>query len=285
MKRLALPLVLLALLGSLQAETLKINGSTTVNLPVAEAAEALRAERKMDIQVDTQGGSSGGISAVGDGRVQIGMISKPLAEEDRQQYPDAHLTATRIGQDAVAIVVSPDVWESGVHAISKEQAQGIYEGRIKNWKELGGEDQRIVFFNKERVRGTWEVFAKWAYGDAKKAPPVSFPEVGGNEETRSKVSSNRGAMSQLSSAWADGKQVYALAIREGDKEIEATPENIAQHTYAMCRPLSVVTRGEPTGIAQEFIDYLLSEDGQKLMVKHGYLSLAQLEMEESAPAE
>ena len=63
------------------ATTLKINGSTTVNLPAAEAAEILRAEKKLDIQVDTNGGSSGGISALGDGLVQIGMSSKPLASE------------------------------------------------------------------------------------------------------------------------------------------------------------------------------------------------------------
>ncbi len=269
---------------ALRAEALKINGSTTVNLPVAEAAEDLRAEKEMEIQVDTQGGSSGGISSAGEGRVQIGMISKPLADEDKAKYPDANLTATQIGEDAVAIVVSPDVWESGVHAISKEQAQGIYESRIKNWKELGGEDRRIVFFNKEPGRGTWEVFANWAYGDHKKAPPASFPEVGGNEETRNKVSSTRGAMSQLSSSWADGSQVYALAIKEGDEIIEATPANIAGHKYAMSRPLNLVTRGEPGGQAKVFVDYMLSEPGQKLMVKHGYLSMAMLKADaEPAP--
>jgi phosphate transport system substrate-binding protein len=69
--------------ASLHAATLKINGPTTVNLPVAEAAEILRAERGMQIQVDTQGGSSGGISMLGDGLVQIGMSSKPLGDGDR----------------------------------------------------------------------------------------------------------------------------------------------------------------------------------------------------------
>src|SRR4051794_19575299 len=65
-------LALVALVSSSTGETLKINGSTTVNLPVAEAAENLRAEKKMQIHVDTQGGSSGGISMLGDGSVQVG---------------------------------------------------------------------------------------------------------------------------------------------------------------------------------------------------------------------
>lgn len=64
---------------------------------------------------------------------------------------------------------------------------------MKNWREVGGPDQRIAFFNKEPGRGTWEVFANWACGDHKKAPEASFPEVGGNEETLNKVSSTRGA--------------------------------------------------------------------------------------------
>ena len=70
------------------AQTLKVNGSTTVNLAVAEASEILRAENKMDIQVDTQGGSSGGISMLGDGLVQVGMISKHVSDDDRAKYPN-----------------------------------------------------------------------------------------------------------------------------------------------------------------------------------------------------
>jgi len=169
--------------GLLVAEdTLKINGSTTDNPPAAEAAEILRMENGLAIHVDTQGGSSGGISQLGDGLVQVGMSSKHLSAEDRAKYPGIDFIEIQIGEDAVAMIVSRDVWESGVRALSREQMRGIYAGRIVNWKELGGKDQRIVFFDKEPGRGTWEVFAKWIYGDAKLAPPVSFSEVGGNEE-------------------------------------------------------------------------------------------------------
>src|SRR4051794_25961056 len=146
---------------------LKINGSTTVNLPAAEAAEILRAEKGMNIQVDTQGGSSGGISMLGDGQVQIGMSSKPLADEDRAKYPKVKFNPIHVGEDAVAIIVSKDVWHGEVHAISKQQIKDIYEGRAPNWKQLGGPDERIAFFNKEPGRGTWEVFAHWVYGNPK----------------------------------------------------------------------------------------------------------------------
>ena len=188
LRSLRLPLLVATLLAPLWtgAATLKINGSTTVNLPVAEAAEMLRAEQKLDIQVDTQGGSSGGISALGDGLVQIGMASKHLSDADRAKYPKVSFKEIHIGEDAVALVVSRDVWESGLRALTKEQVRDIYEGRVKNWKQVGGPDRRIAFFNKEPGRGTWEVFAHWLYGDPKKAPQVSLPEVGGMKRRATK---------------------------------------------------------------------------------------------------
>lgn len=277
--RVILPLLLLCTgLVPVFAAPLKINGSTTVNLPVAEAAEILRAENKMEIQVDTQGGSSGGISMLGDGLVQMGMSSKPVSEEDRAKYPACHFYPIHIGEDAVALIVSKDVWENGVRALNKTQLKDIYEGRVKNWKDVGGQkSQRIAFFNKEPGRGTWEVFVHWLYGSSKAAPQVNFPEVGGNEETRSKVASTPGALSQLSASWADGKSVFALALMgEDGVSVSADSQNIATHKYPLSRPLYVLTNGEPSGDAKVMTDFLLGERGQALVEKHGYLPLKAL---------
>jgi phosphate transport system substrate-binding protein len=262
---------------SLVAAVLRVNGSTTVNAVVTEAAEVLRARKGLQIEVDTQGGSSGGISALGDGRVQVGMTSKPVTAEDRAKYPKVSFQPISIGVDAVAVIVSRDVWEGGVKSLSHAQLRQIYESKVKNWKELGGPDRRIVFFNKEPGRGTWEVFAHWLYGDAKKAPSVSFPEVGSNEETRTKVSSTRGAISQLSSSWADGKQVFALGIRDDKgRVIPPTTANIGTGSYPLTRPLFVVTNGQPKGEAKALVDFLLGPEGQALVRKHGYLALGDL---------
>lgn len=277
MKRIHLLVLLPLAATAARADALRINGSTTVNLPVAEAAEILRAERKMEIHVDTQGGSSGGISMLGEGLVQVGMTSRPINDDDRARYPNVKFHPVQIGEDAVALVVSKDVWDGGVRAVSREQARGLYEGRIRNWKDAGGASGRVVFFNKEPGRGTWEVFAHWAYGGSKAAPLVSLPEVGGNEETRNKVASTRGAISQLSSAWADGRRVFSLGIRGDDGTVvEATPANVASLRYPMSRPLFVVTNGEPGGAAKVLIDFLLSDRGQALVKKHGYLMLKDL---------
>ena len=274
LERLLLVLVLAAALP-LSAAPLRINGSTTVNLPVAEAAEILRAEQEMQIAVDTQGGSSGGISMLGDGQVEIGMISKHVSDADHAKFPKVTFKETHIGEDAVALIVSKDVWDGGVKSLTKAQAKDLYEGKVTNWKQLGGPDRRVAFFNKEPGRGTWEVFIQWLYGDAKKAPLVNLPEVGGNEETRNKVASTPGAISQLSSSWADGKTVFALSLKPDNAEtpIQPTAKNIANRSYPLSRPLFVLTNGEPTGEAKTFIDFLLSPRGQELVRKHGYLSL------------
>lgn len=278
MKSIAVLCLLFPGLAAHAAGPLKVNGSTTVNLVAAEAAEILRAEKKMAITVDTQGGSSGGIAGVGDGTVDVGMSSKPVADEDRKKYLGVTFVETAIGEDAVALVVSADVFDGGVKSLTKKQVADLYESRVTNWKQLGGPDRRVVFFNKEPGRGTWEVFVHWVYGSPKKAPEVSLPEVGGNEETRTKVASTKGAITQLSASWADGNpKVRAAPIQlEDGTLVPPSPANIASKKYPMSRSLFFVTNGAPKGEAKAFIDFVLGARGQELVKKHGYLRLADL---------
>ncbi|HEX9671194.1 MAG TPA: phosphate ABC transporter substrate-binding protein [Thermoanaerobaculia bacterium] len=264
---------------------LRVNGSTTVQPAVAAVADLLRAQDGVAITVDVQGGSSGGLAALGDGRADVAMSSREVNATDRKRYPETRFHPVRIGVDAVALVVAKDVWEGGVRALSREQVQAVYEGRVANWRALGGPDRRIVFFSKEPGRGTWEVFAKWLYGDAEKAPLVTHPEVGANEEARTKVASTPGAIAQLSAAWADGETVFALGIVEDGKAVMPTPAAVAGGSYPLVRPLLLVTDGPPRGSAKQLVDLLLAPRGQALVAKHGYLTLDRLAGgEDAAPA-
>jgi phosphate transport system substrate-binding protein len=269
-------LLIFALLatGAAQAAPLRVVGSSTVNPVVAEAAEILRREQGLTILVDTQGGSSGGISAAAEGRAELGMSSRPLLDDDRKKFPQARLASHAIGLDGLALVVSRDLWDAGVRALSKAQVLAIYEGKVRNWKELGGPDRRVVFFNKEPGRGTWEVFVHWLYGDPKKAPIVSHPEVGANEEARQKVATTPGAISQLSFSWADGEKVFALGlIDDAGQAVRAEPATLASGAYPLVRTLFLVTNGTPSAEAQAMLTFLLSARGQALLPKHGYLPL------------
>jgi len=258
------------------AATLRISGSTTVNPVAADAAEALRSD-KLRITVDSQGGSAGGIAQLGAGEVDIAMSSKPITDSDRTMFPGVDFVATEIGKDAVGVVVRREVVNGGLKSLTKDQLRELFEGRVKNWSEIGGPNLAVFVYDKEPGRGTREVLDAYLYGKGVKAPPPpqsdAFAIVGGNEETRAKLLSTPGSVGPLSSSFVDGVDQLVAVPVEG---VAPTPANVADGRYPMARPLFFLTDGPPEGEARRFIDYAVGPEGQKLLNKHGYLSLADL---------
>lgn len=256
--------------------SLRVSGSTTVNPVAADAAEALRAEG-MAITVDTQGGSAGGLAQLAAGQIDVAMSSKPIGDDDRAASPGVDFTPIRIGADAVGVVVTRAVFDGGVTSLTREQAAALFEGRVANWSELGGPDLAVFVYDKEPGRGTREVLDAYLYGPDGEAPPppdsARYAVVGGNEETRAKLSSTPGAVGPLSTAFVAGSADLVAVALDG---VEPTPEAITSGDYAMARPLFLVTDGEPQGDARRFIDYVLSPAGQELVTAHGYLTVDQL---------
>lgn len=255
-----------------EAPVVRINGSTTLNPVVTEIANILKVEQGMTITVDTQGGSSGGVSGAADGSADIGMSSKPLTASDRDRHPKADLRAVSIGSDAVAIAVHETVWNGGARSLTRDELRAIYERRIVNWRDVGGPDLPIVFFDKEPGRGTWEVFAHWIYPSSH-PPTISHPQVGGNEEGRTKTATTPGAVTQLSASWVtDSPGIHALGLDDGTGTVVApTPEAISRQEYPMLRPLLLVTDGPPDPLERVVVDFALSKRGQDIVAKHGYL--------------
>ena len=255
--------------------TLRVNGSTTVNPVAADAAEVLR-RQGLKITVDASGGSAGGISDLAAGRAEIAMSSKPIAAEDRAAAPGVDFQSTQIGADAVGIIVSRTIYDGGVKNLTKTQVRSLFEGRVKSWKELGGPDVEVFVYDKEPGRGTREVIDKYLYGDDKAPPPPqsnNFAVVGGNEEGRAKILSTPGGVTPLSTSFITGYPKLAAVSIDG---VEPTPAHIVDQSYAMSRPLFLVTNGPPAGAAKTFVDYVVGDAGQELVHKAGYLNLADL---------
>jgi len=255
---------------------LSVSGSTTVSPVAADAATVLR-KRGLTITVDDSGGSGGGIAQLGAGQVDIAMSSKPITDDDKRQFPDLRFTSTAIGEDAVGIVVRREVVRGGLKSITKEQLQQLFEGKVTNWKELGGPDLKVFVYDKEPGRGTREVLDKYLYGPGVKAPPPPdvdfYAVVGGNVEGRTKVESTPGAVTPLSVALVKGHKKLAVLSVDG---VQPTAENVKNATYPLSRPLFLITNGKPKGSAKKFIDFVVSSKGQALVQKHGYLTLAEL---------
>ncbi len=258
------------------AGSLRVSGSTTVNPVAADAAEVLR-KQGAKITVDASGGSGGGIAQLGAGQVEVAMSSKPLADADRAMFPGVNFVATQIGADAVGVVVRKEVFDGGVKSLTKDQVRSLFEGKVANWKELGGPDLAVFVYDKEPGRGTREAIDKYLYGKDGKAPPPpksdNYAIVGGNEETRAKLLSTPGATGPLSTSFVTGYPKLAVVALDG---IEPIPENVRTATYPISRPLYLITNGPPAGPAKAFVDYILGPDGQKLVTKHGYLTLSEL---------
>ncbi|MEV6327874.1 phosphate ABC transporter substrate-binding protein [Streptomyces sp. NPDC051909] len=261
--------------GSGAGKALQASGSTTVAPVAADAAEALKAQG-MNITVATQGGSAGGISQLGAGQIDIALSSKPVSDKDRAASPKTDYVETQLGADAVGVIITRQVADAGVKNLTVDQVKGLFEGKITNWKQVGGPDLPVFVYDKEPGRGTREVLDKYLYHGEKPPPPPNsgnFAIVGGNLETRNKLESTPGAVAPLSTGFVEGRDKLVVVTLDG---IAPSKENIASGTYPMSRPLFMVTNGKPQGDAKKFIDYILSDQGQPLLTKHGYLTLKQI---------
>lgn len=258
------------------AEPVRLHASPVLGQALISMLPALR-ELNIDLKVYNEASSSASINALANDQTDVVVTVRALSGEDRAAAPDKLFKEYPIGLHAIAVIVSPDVWEAGVRALSKEQLRGIYQREITNWKELGGADQAIKFYTYERGRGVWEQFANWVYGDLRKAPLPNFEMVVNGEDARNTVSFNRGAIALAAPRWADTKGAFALAIRDEKGEpVALSHETLASRRYPIARMLYVIFSDKPTGSRRRFLDYVLSPAGQEILRKNDLTPLVDL---------
>jgi len=252
---------------STRGNTLNVSGSTTI-LPIAEeSADAFKALHPGTTVLVSGLGSSAGIEAVSAGTADIGTSSRDLKpEEDKLGLVDFP-----IAYDGIAVIVSPD---NPVHALTMAQLREIFTGKITNWKQVGGEDRTVEVVNRDEASGTREAFQKLVMAGATfDAAATVLPGTG---QVRDVVARAPGAVGYISLGFVKprfaGVSVKALSI-DGVVPSEKT---VADNTYPIGRVLHFFTKGQPTGLTKEFVDFVLSAKIQRgVVIDAGFIPIAE----------
>lgn len=270
-KRVATLLIGTILMGSLavgcgssdssNSNKITISGSTSVGPIVEILGEDFEAKNEgVSIEVQ-QIGSSAGIKNAIDGTSQIGMASRDLKDEEKA----AGLKETQIAIDGIAVITNKN---NGVKDLSLEQVKDIYTGKITNWKEVGGNDAPIVVVSREDGSGTRDGFQEnVGFESEELTKDAQISDGSGN--IKSIVEGNENAIGYISFGYVD-ENVNALTI-DG---VELNAENVKNDSYAIARPFLFVNKEDViTEQGKNFIDFILSEEGQNVVEENGFISV------------
>lgn len=252
-------------LPSAMAKEVNISGSTSVARVMDVLAEKYN-KMHPDDYIAVQGiGSSAGITMVNKGVVKIGMSSRYLTESEKGE----DLNVIPIAYDGLAIVVNR---ANSIANLSQQQVFDIYKGKIKNWKEVGGDDQPIAVVTREASSGSRYSFES-LMGLTKIVNDRLVSDispnnlvVNSNSMVKTIVNHNTRAIGFISVGSVD-RSVKAIQF-EG---IEPTSENIANHKYTLARPFLVLYKVDALDQAgKDFVAFLKSEEGQQAVAEYGY---------------
>ncbi len=263
----------LSMLSCSKKEAIYISGSTTVLPVISQAAEAFKADHADFNIIINAGGSGVGINQLGEHKTAIAMASRDITDIEINTYPNTIFNPISIGKDAVVPVVSSEIYDAGVTALTLEDIARIYAGEITNWKEVNGPDKDILCIDKEASRGTRHIFMKAIFGDKNAEAKGADLVLGSNNEEQTALVQSDAAIGMLSHAWLS-KDVKGLGIIQGNQNtIHPSLENIVNGSYPISRDLTIITNGKPEGKLKQFINFILSQSGQRIVQKSGYVKI------------
>lgn len=265
----ALPLLLTACGGVNRGESITVVGSSALQ-PLVEAAGEEYSSQHLGKFINVQGGGSGtGLSQVAAGAVNIG--NSDVFAEEKEGIDAAKLVDHRVAVVGITPIVNKGV---GVKDISKADLQKIFTGKVTNWKELGGKDLEIVILNRASGSGTRATFEKWAL-DGKES--LQAQEQDSTGMVRQIVGDTPGAISYVAFSYVNNT-VQALKI-DGVKPID---ENVTTNKWTIWSYEHMYTKGQPTGLTKNFIEFILSKETQKTIVGQlGYIPSTDMHVERS----
>jgi phosphate transport system substrate-binding protein len=248
------------------AGNLVITGSTTV-LPIAQkVAEAYMAQNP-DVKISISGGGSGeGIKALIDGTTDIADSSRFIKDSEVKQAVDKgrYPVPFAVAYDCIVPVVHPS---NSVVNLTLEQLKAIYKGEIKNWKEVGGPDKKIVVISRDTSSGTYEVWEDKVMKKEKVFPAALLQASNG--AIVQAVSSNQNAIGYIGIGYIDSS-VKALMVNR----VKGSAETALNGTFPIHRALYMFTEGWPKGDTLNFINFMMHpQKGQKYVKEEGFVPM------------
>ncbi|BAY47885.1 putative phosphate ABC transporter, phosphate-binding protein [Scytonema sp. HK-05] len=240
---------------------LVLTGSSTVAPLAAEIGKRFESGHP-GVRVDVQsGGSSRGISDARQGVADLGMVSRALKPEEKD------LKAFSIARDGVTVILHKD---NPVPSLNDKQVVDIYTGKVTNWKQVGGKDGAITVVNKAEGRSTLELFTH--YFKLKNTDIKAQVVIGDNEQGIKTVAGNPNAIGYVSigsaeNSMANGESIKLLPVGG----VAATTANVQNGTFPIARPLNLVTKTEPQGLAKEFINFAQSQQVSDIVKKQNFV--------------
>ncbi|VEP18849.1 putative phosphate ABC transporter, phosphate-binding protein [Hyella patelloides LEGE 07179] len=251
--------------ANLESNKLTLTGSSTVAPLASEIAKKFEAEHP-GVRIDVQtGGSSRGLADATQGLADIGMISRALKDSETEQFQ-----SYAIAQDGIGIILESS---NPVQSLSNQQVVDIYQGKINNWQEVGGEDAPITVVNKAEGRSTLELFLK--YFQLTNSQIQADVIIGDNQQGIKTVSGNQNAIGYVSIGAAErdisaGVPLKLLSVGG----VEASTETLQDGSFPLSRPLTLVTKETPSGLTKEFIEFAQSENVHDLVEAQNFVPIS-----------
>ncbi len=247
------------------AEKLVIAGSTTV-LPIAQKTAEVFMDENPSADISVRGGgSSVGIAALIDGTCDIADASRSIKETEIQKAvangrdPVAHIVA----MDGIAVVVNKS---NPISKLSKQQIKDIFTGKITDWSALGGNPGKIVVVSRDTSSGTFEAFGELVMNKEKVVPSALMQAS--NQAVSQAVALTSSAIGYVGLGFMSG-DIKALEI-EG---VMPSKETVLSGEYPVSRPLFMYSDGKPEGLVKDYLEFVKSREGQRLVEEQGYVGL------------
>lgn len=251
--------------GLLAQQRVSITGSTTV-LPIAQKAAEEYMKKNPEIRISVAGSGSGdGIKAIMDGTADIGNSSRDMKDKELKAAKAKGITPVRhvVAYDCIVPVVHP---QNKVSDLSLDQLKDIYTGKIKSWKEVGGEDKPVVVISRDSSSGTFEVWNHKVLKDQKVRQDAQLQASNG--AVAQAVAGNKYAIGYVGIGYLNPK-LKPVKVNG----VEASAATARAGSFPVSRELYMFTAGEPKGAVKAFLDFVKGSVGQKIVEEEGFVPL------------